>query len=100
MCAEVGADESQTADPGRQGPTGLKEVFAGLHIAPEGKADAQHKDEVQQHDQPVDRCESQDSSLRRNGGCLGAIGYPSGGAHSWEYGLHSTEIEGGPSSTF
>jgi hypothetical protein len=46
--------KGQAADPGGERATGLKEVLAGLHVALEGKADAQHKHEVQQHDQPID----------------------------------------------
>jgi hypothetical protein len=52
--AQVGADEGQAADPRGQRAPGLEEVLARLHVALEGKADAQHKDEVQQHDQPID----------------------------------------------
>ena len=52
--AEVGRDESQTADPGRQRPAGLEVIFAGFHEPLECEADAQHKSEVQQHDEPVD----------------------------------------------
>ena len=55
--AEIGADEGQSADPGGERAAGLEEVFAGLHVALEGKADAQHKHEVEQHDDPVDGCE-------------------------------------------
>ena len=66
--AQVGADEGQAADPGGQRAAGLEEVLARLHVALEGKADAQHKDEVQQHDQPIDRGEFQDCSLNR-GSC-------------------------------
>ena len=52
--AQVGADEGQAADPRRQRAPGLEKVLAGLHVALQGKADAQHKHEVQQHDQPID----------------------------------------------
>jgi hypothetical protein len=68
--AEVGGDKGETADPCGQGAAGLEEVFARLHVALEGKADAQHKDEVQQHDQPVDGGEIQHERLlkRKEGG--------------------------------
>jgi len=52
--AEVSRDESQTADPGGQRAPGLEEVLAGFHEAFECEANAQHKNEVQQHDEPVD----------------------------------------------
>jgi len=52
--AEVRGDESQSADPRRQGAPGLEVVFAGFHETFECEADAQHKNEVQQHDEPVD----------------------------------------------
>ena len=42
---------------------GLKEILAGLHVALEGKADAQHKHEVEQHDQPIDKGELQGGSF-------------------------------------
>ena len=52
--AEVGGDKGKSADPGRDGAPGEKEVVAGAHVALQGKANPQHKDEVDQHDQPVD----------------------------------------------
>jgi len=52
--AEVGGDEGQAADPGWDGAAGEEEVVAGAHVALEGEADAQHKDKVDQHDEPVD----------------------------------------------
>ena len=55
--AEVGGDESQTADPGRQGATGLQVILAGFHETFECEANAQHENEIQQHDQPVDGCQ-------------------------------------------
>ena len=61
--AEIGADEGQAADPGRQRAAGLEEVLAGLHRALEGKADAQDKDEVEQHDQPVNGSKIQHEGL-------------------------------------
>ncbi len=61
--AEVGADKGQSANPRRQRAPRLEEVLAGLHVALEGKADAQHKHEIQQHDQPIDRREFQDLLL-------------------------------------
>ena len=58
--AEVGADECQAADPGRERTSGLEEVLAGLHVALEGKANAQHKHEVEHHDEPINVCEFQE----------------------------------------
>ena len=55
--AEVGADEGESADPGRDGAAGQKEVVGGAHVALEREADAQHEDEVDQHDEPVDEGE-------------------------------------------
>ena len=52
--SQVCTDEGQSADPGGQGSTGLEKVLTGLHVALEREADAQHEDEVQQHDQPID----------------------------------------------
>ena len=52
--AEVGGDEGEAADPGGNGASGEEEVVAGAHVALEGEADAQHEDEVDQHDEPVD----------------------------------------------
>ena len=67
--AQVGADKRQPADPRRQRAPRLEEVLARLHVALQGKADAQHKHEVQQHDQPIDGGEFQDCSLQaRYGG--------------------------------
>ena len=55
--AEVGGDEGQAADPGRDGAAGEEEVVGGAHVALEGEADAEDKDEVEQHDEPVDEGE-------------------------------------------
>ena len=52
--AQVGGDEGQPADPGGDGAPGQEEVAGGLHVALEGETDAQHKGEVDQHDEPVD----------------------------------------------
>ncbi len=52
--AEVGGDEGEAADPGRDGAAGEKEVVRGAHVALEGEADAQNEDEIDQHDEPVD----------------------------------------------
>ena len=52
--SQVGGDEGKAADPGGNGAASKEEVVAGAHIALEGEADAQHKDEVDQHDEPVD----------------------------------------------
>src|SRR5271163_691974 len=57
--AQVGGDERQPADPCWQRPPRLEEVLARLHEALQRKADAQHKDEVQQHDQPINECQIQ-----------------------------------------
>ncbi len=51
--AKIGTHEGQATDPGRKCAACLKEILAGLHVALEGNANAQYKDEVQQHDQPV-----------------------------------------------
>src|SRR5277367_698995 len=55
--AEVGRDEGQSAYPGGQRATGLEEVLARLHESLECEANAQHKNEVQKHDEPVDKCQ-------------------------------------------
>ena len=52
--AEVGGDEGEAADPGWDGTAGEEKIIAGAHVALEGEADAQHKDKVDQHDEPVD----------------------------------------------
>ncbi len=52
--AEVGGDEGQAADPGGDRAAGEEEVVAGAHVALEREADAEHEDEVDQHDEPVD----------------------------------------------
>src|SRR6202021_3402735 len=54
--AQVGRDESQSADPGWQRASGLKEIFARLHKPLECEANAQHKSEIQNNDEPVDNC--------------------------------------------
>ncbi len=51
--SEVGRDKGETADPGRNGASGEEEVVAGAHIPLKGEAYAQNKDEVDQHDKPV-----------------------------------------------
>ena len=51
--AHAEADEREAANPGRQRAPGLKKVLARLHARFEGIADAQHKGEVKQHDQPI-----------------------------------------------
>src|SRR5215469_14164733 len=66
LSAEVRADEGEAADPRRQRASGLKEVLAGLHIALEGETNAQHKHEIQQHDEPINERQLQSCSLRRN----------------------------------
>src|SRR5207302_3170534 len=52
--AEVGGDEGEAADPGWDGAACEEEVIGGAHVALEGETDAQHKDEVDQHNEPVD----------------------------------------------
>ncbi len=52
--SKVGGDEGQSANPCGQRSPGLEEVLARLHVAAQGKPNAQHKDEVQEHDEPVD----------------------------------------------
>ena len=52
--AEVGADEGESADPGRDGAAGEEEVVGGAHVALEGEADAEDEAEIDQHDEPVD----------------------------------------------
>ena len=64
--AQVGADKGQAADPRGQGAAGLEEILAGLHIAFQGKANAQHEDEVQQHDQPVNGGKVHEQLLESN----------------------------------
>jgi hypothetical protein len=51
---EVRGDEGEAADPGGDGAAGEKEVVRRAHVALEGEADAQNKDEIDQHDEPVD----------------------------------------------
>ena len=63
--AQVGADESEAADPGRERAAGLEEVLAGFHVALEGEADSQHEHEVEQHDQPVNASKVQHEQLLR-----------------------------------
>ena len=55
--AKVGGNEGEAADPGGQGAAGLEVVLAGFHEALECEADAEHKNEIQQHDDPVDGCQ-------------------------------------------
>jgi len=63
--AEIRGDEGQPADPCRNRSPRQEEIVAGAHIALQGKADAQHEDEVDQHDQPVD-----ESQLHTRPACL------------------------------
>src|SRR5262249_55061300 len=56
-------DEGEAADPRGQRASGLKKVLAGLHVALEGKTNAHHKHEVQQHDQPINERQLQRFSL-------------------------------------
>jgi len=66
LSAEVRADEGEAADPRRQRASGLKEVLAGLHVALEGETNAQHKHEIQQHDEPINERQLQSCSLGQN----------------------------------
>ena len=57
-CApEVGGEKSQAGDPGWNRAAGEEEIQAGLHVTFEGPADAQHKREIDDHDQVIDRTE-------------------------------------------
>ena len=51
---EICGDEGEAADPGWDGTAGEEEVVAGAHETLEREANAQHKDEIDQHDEPVD----------------------------------------------
>ena len=64
--AEVGGEEGEAADPGGDGAAGEEEVVRGAHVALEGEADAEHKTEVDQHDEPVDRRERHGRSSNRS----------------------------------
>src|SRR5262249_44449889 len=66
--AQICGDEGQPADPCRDRPAGKKEVVAGAHVALQSKSDAQHEDEVDQHDQPVNECKlhAQPACLKRD----------------------------------
>jgi len=74
--AEVRADKGQTANPGRQRAPGLKEILARLHVALQGKTDPQHKHEVQQHNQPINKRKLQNCSLSRGDFSIAACPAP------------------------
>src|SRR6185503_15151768 len=54
LSTEIGRDESEPGDPGRQRPTRKEEIFTGLHVSLQRTANTQHEDEINQHDGPID----------------------------------------------
>ena len=52
---QVGGDKSQSAYPCRQRAASLEEVLTRFHEALQGKTNAQHENEVQEHDEPIDK---------------------------------------------
>ncbi len=59
--AQVRRNKSQSADPRGDGTTGEKEISAGTHISLQRQANAQHKDEIDDHDGPVNCSQHQGS---------------------------------------
>ena len=72
--AEVGGDERQPGDPGRQRAAGEEEVEVGLDRQPGDEPDAQHDHEVDPQDHVVDRARMEpqhpDLPLLSTPGCL------------------------------
>ena len=54
-CTEVGGDEREARDPGRERPAGEEEVDVGLDEQARDEADAEHDDEVDPEDHIIDR---------------------------------------------
>ena len=61
--AEVGGEECEPRDPRGNRAAGEKIIRAGLHVAPQREADAQHEGEVHAHDDPVDLAWMHESPL-------------------------------------
>jgi hypothetical protein len=96
--AEVGGDERQPGDPGRQGAAGEEEVQPGVDLAPGRKPDPQHHREVDSKDPVVDRARVDTEHRAPPGiGCCRASAQPISTANEdrWRRGRSAAALRGG-----